>query len=1054
MASIVPPPVPPPGWRWPRDGEKLEVEVEADDGVARWVPAVVLQLLVDGSFQACIQVPGDPFNDWFTWEDEGKDWRRAGHSSSHSKGAQVVGGQTFPKAPQPPGSGSCGFTSTSTPPPPAGGGTFASAPPPPAGWAWPTEGERIEVEVEGSDESPATWVPSRVLQVLVDGQFQARIELPDGSDAWDDWFSWQDEGTDWRRKAVGTKGKKRKPAGAKGAAAKAAPRAAPPREVSHTTANERKYSAGDAGVEGPAAAAQAMMKALPRFSSAGDDGAEGQAEMREAEAEGDEAMSEPEAEGDEAEVDEARGASPRLAAAAGAGESAADEARDGARSRASAGGEGGEGGEDGDAGDPEAESDEEEVEDEVGGGAVCRWVPRALVCDSTFMLPREPLIVRLRGPFAEPAQPRPSMRGVGVGTAPLLGGHPLSALKQLLELVHAWVVHNRDGHIDWAEVGAQLRPVRMSGDEARRLWRGLAYGATSQANRPPTVLSTVAADGDSDHEGYFADPIWQPGDGAQPDDARASKAQAARPSAWPVAGTPRLIGRAGPSVMDGVVRAALPDGGRGPLELEGVRPPERKQAAGKQEEYAGLLRAAPLRLPPPRPWLEEDDAKLVTVVTKLGTAPDVRGELEHRLRRSWAHIRSRVLELVKVGTLPPTTLAPAREAAAASSAARGPQRPPPVVWDPNAPPKLARAPRAPSELPASLKHDPVSVAVWRRAHEVRDGRAAKDISLHGWRMKYIVRDDSTHGVGDLYIWPPETGGGDASAPDPPPPRPPPPPPPPPPPKPPPQYTDLSAAADEGLGVEEAAAAEEGGEAEGVRRPRRAAAVVSASVYKPRKVRASDRSMNHATTIRSFVALLQVLEQRLHASRTGEQPYMPPPRGSVVEVEVEEGVPVQKSWRRGEVRRHTPDGRFQVCVYNPQGVPDEDFLEWYAFTDEGTEWRRLEGVAFTAAPRPDKRRRKTLGGRGGGCKAQRGPQRLSPQPAPDEQECDEDEGEDEGGSADGGGAPGGHGSPEGFDGPSPEGADERSPDDEMRERWDAGHEAHALDAGTRGASAEM
>ena len=192
MASIVPPPVPPPGWRWPRDGERLEVEVEADDGVARWVPAVVLQLLVDGSFQACIQVPGDPFNDWFTWEDEGKDWRRAGHSSSHSKGAHVVGGQTFPKAPQPPGSGSGGFTpvSASTPPPPAGGGTFSSAPPPPAGWAWPAEGERIEVEVEASDESPPAWVPSRVLQVLVDGQFQARIELLDGSDAWDDWFSW------------------------------------------------------------------------------------------------------------------------------------------------------------------------------------------------------------------------------------------------------------------------------------------------------------------------------------------------------------------------------------------------------------------------------------------------------------------------------------------------------------------------------------------------------------------------------------------------------------------------------------------------------------------------------------------------------------------------------------------------------------------------------------------------------------------------------------------------------------------------------------------------
>ena len=59
-----------------RDGERLEVEVERDDGVNHWVPAVILQLLVDGSFQALVQVPGDPFEDWFKLEDEGKDWRR------------------------------------------------------------------------------------------------------------------------------------------------------------------------------------------------------------------------------------------------------------------------------------------------------------------------------------------------------------------------------------------------------------------------------------------------------------------------------------------------------------------------------------------------------------------------------------------------------------------------------------------------------------------------------------------------------------------------------------------------------------------------------------------------------------------------------------------------------------------------------------------------------------------------------------------------------------------------------------------------------------------
>ena len=59
----------------------------------------------------------------------------------------------------------------------------------------------IEVEVQVSDDVPPAWIASTVLQVLVDGQFEARIVLPDGSDQWEDWFSWQEEGTDWRRKA-------------------------------------------------------------------------------------------------------------------------------------------------------------------------------------------------------------------------------------------------------------------------------------------------------------------------------------------------------------------------------------------------------------------------------------------------------------------------------------------------------------------------------------------------------------------------------------------------------------------------------------------------------------------------------------------------------------------------------------------------------------------------------------------------------------------------------------------------------------------------------------
>ena len=50
-------------------------------------------MLVDGSFQALIKTRKDPFEDWFTWEDEGKDWRRprggsgSGSISSSSSGS-------------------------------------------------------------------------------------------------------------------------------------------------------------------------------------------------------------------------------------------------------------------------------------------------------------------------------------------------------------------------------------------------------------------------------------------------------------------------------------------------------------------------------------------------------------------------------------------------------------------------------------------------------------------------------------------------------------------------------------------------------------------------------------------------------------------------------------------------------------------------------------------------------------------------------------------------------------------------------------------------------
>ena len=71
----------------------------------------------------------------------------------------------------------------------------------PEGWVWPVEGEGVEVEVAVSEDTPPAWVTAEVLVVLVDGTFQARIVLPDGSDQWEDWFSWKEEGMDWRRRA-------------------------------------------------------------------------------------------------------------------------------------------------------------------------------------------------------------------------------------------------------------------------------------------------------------------------------------------------------------------------------------------------------------------------------------------------------------------------------------------------------------------------------------------------------------------------------------------------------------------------------------------------------------------------------------------------------------------------------------------------------------------------------------------------------------------------------------------------------------------------------------
>lgn len=75
------PPPPPPGWVWPREGDELEVEIEGveEGDPPIWTRASVSLVLVDSWFRADIQPPGgaDGWQDWFNWQEEGVDWRRA-----------------------------------------------------------------------------------------------------------------------------------------------------------------------------------------------------------------------------------------------------------------------------------------------------------------------------------------------------------------------------------------------------------------------------------------------------------------------------------------------------------------------------------------------------------------------------------------------------------------------------------------------------------------------------------------------------------------------------------------------------------------------------------------------------------------------------------------------------------------------------------------------------------------------------------------------------------------------------------------------------------------
>ena len=124
---------------------------------------------MDGQFQARIELPdgSDAWDDWFSWQEEGVDWRRKADGTKGKKREAEVASEALADVALP----------EAVSPPAAAAGTFASAPPPPAEWAWPYEGECIEVEVEAGDEAPASWVPSRVLQVLVDGLVRVRVKV-------------------------------------------------------------------------------------------------------------------------------------------------------------------------------------------------------------------------------------------------------------------------------------------------------------------------------------------------------------------------------------------------------------------------------------------------------------------------------------------------------------------------------------------------------------------------------------------------------------------------------------------------------------------------------------------------------------------------------------------------------------------------------------------------------------------------------------------------------------------------------------------------------------
>jgi len=197
------PPPPPAGWRWPREGDRVEIEVE-EEGATLWRPATVVSVISSGpetGWFSARMLHDNEWVDWFTWQEEGKDWRRTGGkrklSATASEAAAdgaVVGDAARQTAAAPSGKNPNASASQDEPPPPL----LPQPPPPPAGWRWPREGDRVEIEVE--EEGATLWRPATVVSVISSGPetgwFSARM-LHDNE--WVDWFTWQEEGKDWRR---------------------------------------------------------------------------------------------------------------------------------------------------------------------------------------------------------------------------------------------------------------------------------------------------------------------------------------------------------------------------------------------------------------------------------------------------------------------------------------------------------------------------------------------------------------------------------------------------------------------------------------------------------------------------------------------------------------------------------------------------------------------------------------------------------------------------------------------------------------------------------------